>query len=376
MGAPVALEQGHPFRVEFFAATAEFLSEMIVDTVRHQKFLILGPAIGPFGQPDLFLAQRLAVRARGVLLVRRAVTDVAFDDDQARPIVNALGDRDCISDPLAIVGVADPLHVPAIGEEPPGDILGEGKSGIALDRDVVAIVDPAKIAELQMAGKRGGLAADPLHHAAVAAQREDVVIEQGETRLVEIPRQPVCGNRHADARCNPLAKRSRCGLDTRGQVVFRMTWAFAVELAKALQIVERHRRSADPLVIFVDRLDAGQVQHRIEQGRGMAGGKHEAIAVRPDRILRIETEEILPQRVDDRRHRHRRARMAGFRLLNGVNAKGANGVDADFVDRTSWGYHARPFTVRTGQKRTPTVSTTNRCAVALLVPVRRTQRLS
>src|ERR1700756_5504284 len=75
----------------------------------------------------------------------------------------------------------------------------------------------------------------------------------------------------------------------------------------------------------------------------MAVGQHKAVAVRPDRILRIETEGGLPQRVNDRRHPHRGARMAGFRLLNRVNAQGANCVDADLVDRTAWRHHVVPL---------------------------------
>src|SRR4029077_17188162 len=108
--------------------------------------------------------------AGGVLLMRRTVADMALDDDQARPILDALGNRDRVGDALAIVGIADPLHMPAIGEKSPGDIFAEGKSGIALDRDVVAVVDPAEVAELLMPGERGSFAADPHHHAAVAAE--------------------------------------------------------------------------------------------------------------------------------------------------------------------------------------------------------------
>jgi hypothetical protein len=147
--------------------------------------------------------------------------------------------------------------VPAIGEKPPRDVLGERECGIALDRDVIAVVDPAEIAELQMAGERRGLAAHTLHHAAVAAQREDVIIEESEIRSVEVPRQPIGGDRHADAGGDPLAERPRRRLDAGGQVVFRMTRTLAVELAEPLQIVERDRRRAQPLVFFVDRPNPG-----------------------------------------------------------------------------------------------------------------------
>ena len=40
---------------------------------------------------------------------------------------------------------------------------------MALDRDAVAVVDPAKVAEHLMAGERGRFARYALHHVAVAA---------------------------------------------------------------------------------------------------------------------------------------------------------------------------------------------------------------
>jgi hypothetical protein len=50
----------------------------------------------------------------------------------------------------------------------------------------------------------------------------------------------------------------------------------------------------------------------------MAGRQHEAVAIRPDRVIGIEAQEALPETVDDRRQRHRRPRMAGVGLLYGV----------------------------------------------------------
>jgi len=147
VGDPIALEQCQPLRPELRSASPEFRREVLVHTIRHQKFRVLWPAIGAFREPDLLLTQGFAVRARGILLMRRTIADMALDDDQARPIVNALGDRDRVGDPLTIVGVADPLHVPAIVEKTPGDVLAEGECGVPLDRDVVAVVDPAEIAE-------------------------------------------------------------------------------------------------------------------------------------------------------------------------------------------------------------------------------------
>ena len=58
--------------------------EVLVDAVGDEELGVLGPAVGALGLPHLLVAERLAVGGRGVLLVRRAVADVAVDDDQGR----------------------------------------------------------------------------------------------------------------------------------------------------------------------------------------------------------------------------------------------------------------------------------------------------
>ena len=71
---------------------------------------------------------------------------------------------------LLIVGVADAEDVPAVAEEARGHVFAEGQRGVALDGDVVVVVDPAEVGELEVPGQGRGLAADAFHHAAVAAE--------------------------------------------------------------------------------------------------------------------------------------------------------------------------------------------------------------
>ena len=64
------------------------------------------------------------------------------------------------------------------------------------------------------------------------------------------------------------------------------------------------------LLVRVHRLNASEVQHRrgstaltpvrcsiVEQHRCVPGGKHETVAIRPDRILGIKPEKVLPQTI-------------------------------------------------------------------------------
>ena len=82
------------------------------DPVGHEELGILRPAIGALGEPHLVLAQRLAMGRGGVDLVRRAIADMAVEDDQRRPALGLAEDRQRILDALEIVGIADPQHVP------------------------------------------------------------------------------------------------------------------------------------------------------------------------------------------------------------------------------------------------------------------------
>ena len=106
-----------------------------------------------------------------------------------------------------------------------------------------------------------------------------------------------------------------------------MAGRLAAELAEAANVVQRHRRFAQPLVIGIHRMHPGEVKNGPEQHRGVPVGEHEPVAVGPDRILRIILQHPVPNRVDQRRQRHRRARMAGLGLLHGINGERADRID-------------------------------------------------
>ena len=100
---------------------------------------------------------------------------------------------------LQVVGIAHARDVPAVPEEPRRHVVAERQRRVALDGDLIVVVDPAQVGQLEVPGERGGLAGDPFHHAAVAAERVDVVIEQIESGTIEVAGQPAFGDGHADA---------------------------------------------------------------------------------------------------------------------------------------------------------------------------------
>jgi len=116
-------------------------------------------------------------------------------------------------------------------------------------------------------------------------------------------------------------------------MVLGVAGTLAAELAEAADVLERHRGRTQALVVGIDRLDARQMQHGVKQHRGMPVGEHEAVAIGPDRILGIEAQEVLPQREDDGRHGHRRARMPRLGRFDGIDRERADRVDCELVER-------------------------------------------
>ena len=324
---PVVREHVHPGVALRGPARAHVLREMAGDALRHQELGILGPAIEALGQLDLLGAEGLAVGRVRVLLVGSAIADVAVDDDEGRPALGPGRGLVRTIEHLEIVGIAHPADVPAVGDEARGHVLAEGEVGMPLDRDLVVVVDPDEIVELEVAGEGGRFVGDALHHAAVAGEGVDAMREQLEARLVVARGQPLRCDGHAHAGRDALTERPRGRLDARGPAVLRMAGAAAVELPEAFDVVEGHGQLAERFVFRVDGLDFGEVQERIEQHRCVAHGQDEPVAVRPDGVVRIEAQVSLPERVRDRRHGHGRARVAGVRLLHRVHRQRADCVD-------------------------------------------------
>ena len=117
-------------------------------------------------------------------------------------------------------------------------------------------------------------------------------------------------------------------------MVLRVTRTLAADLPEPLDVIEGNRGLAETLILGVDRLHPGEMQQCIKQHRGVAVRKHEAIAIGPDRIVGVEAQEVLPQRVGHRRQCHRCAGMAGIGLLHGIHRERANGVYAKLIARS------------------------------------------
>ena len=109
--------------------------------------------------------------AGGVLFVRSSVANDAFQNDQHRLAAIArfkLVHR-CV-DRIEIVGVGYRSGPPSQTFETFGDVFAKRQFGVAFDRDIVVVVDPAKVAEGKVTGERSGFCGDAFHQVAVAAK--------------------------------------------------------------------------------------------------------------------------------------------------------------------------------------------------------------
>jgi hypothetical protein len=57
---------------------------MLAAAVRDEELCILGPPIAALGEADLLLTERFAMGGGSILLVRRAVADMAIQNDKGR----------------------------------------------------------------------------------------------------------------------------------------------------------------------------------------------------------------------------------------------------------------------------------------------------
>src|SRR5580698_6535161 len=96
-------------------------------------------------------------------------------------------------------------------------------------------------------------------------------------------------------------------------------------------IIERNRRLSQCLIVSIDCLRVGEMEHRPEQHRGVAVREYEAIAVGPDRILGIKAHDAVPECVEQGCERDRRVRVSRLGMLACVYRKGAYGVDTQLI---------------------------------------------
>src|SRR5215471_2901844 len=197
--------------------------------------------------------------------MRRTISDVAVEHDEGRPAGRLLEHPERVFNAIDIIGIPDAQHIPAIGEETRCNIFREGNAGVAFNRDVVVVPDPAEAIEPEVSRKRRGFGRYAFHHAAVAADSVDVVVKDVVSRPVITSGQPLLRDCHTYARGHALPQGACRSLDARDPVIFGMPWSLAAELPKTANVIERYGRLPEPFVVGVYGLYTREMQDRPQQ---------------------------------------------------------------------------------------------------------------
>ncbi|MGY4486277.1 hypothetical protein ACVWWR_005468 [Bradyrhizobium sp. LM3.2] len=261
------------------------------------------------------------MRLLGALTIRRAIADDGAAGDQ-RGLCALTLLRNRLRNCFGIMPV-DTAHRPAGGGEARELVVGGRERGRAVNGYAVVVEQHDQARKLEMASERDRLLADAFHQTAVADDHISEMID----KAFAVPRiAHSLGECHADRGRNPLAQRTGRRLDARRVAIFRMARRLGAPLPERLDVVE-----AD--------VAAGKMEQCIEQHRAMARRQHEAIAVRPIGVSRVEFQESREQHGRDIGHAHGQAGMAGLRGLDGVDRKEANRVGEIVVrDRREVGF--------------------------------------
>src|SRR5450830_722513 len=264
------------------------------------------------GQGDFRVTQWGAVAVFLALLVRRTEADGGLAADQGRTVAFARGlDGGLDLFRIMTVDIAD--HLPVVGLETLGRIVGEPAFDFAVDGDAVVVIEGDQLAQVQGTGQGSDFVGNAFHHAAITEEHIGVVVDDVVAGTVELRRQDFFRQGEAHGVGQALAERTGGGFHARGVAVFRVTWSAAVQLTEVLQVVDR-------------QVVAGQVQQRVDQHRAMAVGQHEAVTVGERRVARVVLQVITPQYFGNIRHTHGGTGMAAVGFLHGIHAEGTNGV--------------------------------------------------
>ncbi len=209
-------------------------------------------------------------------------------------------------------------HVPAVGLEALGRVVGEPAFHVTVDGDAVVVPEGDQLAQAQGTGQGTGLVGDTFHHATIAHEHIGVVVDDVVAVTVELAGQRLFGDGHTHGIGDALAQGTGGGFHARGVAVFGMAGGLGVQLAEVLQL-------------FHGQVVARQVQQGVDEHGAMAVGQDETVTVEPLGVVGVVLEETVPQHLGDVRHSHGGARMAGLCLLHRIHAQGTDGIGEFFT---------------------------------------------
>ena len=198
-----------------------------------------------------------------------------------------------------------------------GDVFAERDVGVALDRDVVVVIEHDQIAEPLVAREAARLTRDAFLHVTVGDEHPDRGVEDALARLrvrVEQAALAARRHRHPDRGGDALTERTGGRLDSQRVAMFGVARGPAAPLPVELQVVDRESV-------------ARQVELDIDGEAGMPARKHEPIASDPVGIGGVVPQKFLEEEVGRGRQAHGGTRVAVSGRLDRIHRQGADVVD-------------------------------------------------
>mmetsp|Transcript_37989 Transcript_37989/g.94396 ORF Transcript_37989/g.94396 Transcript_37989/m.94396 type:complete len:304 (+) Transcript_37989:1104-2015(+) len=223
----------HPF-VIFGDERGLVLLEVIIGLRGHIP-LVLGEA-KRLTCGILELHASLTVGSAGAGDLVDALANDGLAHDEGWLAVAGLGVRVSLGDRLHVVAV-NGEDLPALRLEPHGDILGLRVLGHLVESDAVGVVHEDQVVKLLVASEGNSLVRDALLQASIAAQDDDLVVNNGVVSRVERGRRQLgrCG--HADTVANALAEGTSGGLDAWGPAELRVAGGLGVLGTEVLDLI-------------------------------------------------------------------------------------------------------------------------------------------
>ncbi len=315
---PVALVGLEPLRpcLPELAPAAARSPVQLDDVLGDVEGLVRRQAHDRLGRVDVLVLEGVAVGLGVVGLGGGGERDVAAHDHERRLVLDVRRDAQRALEGVGVLGcLAQLLHVPPVGLEPPGGVVAQGELGRTVDRDVVVVVHADEAAEALVAGQRRGLVGQALGQVAVAGDAVRAVVDHVRP---EARPQVALRQRHAHRVAEALTEGTGRDLDPRCVTVLGMAGRAAAPLPELLEVAQRQRVP-------------GEVQHRVEEDRRVAGGQDEAVSVRPGRVGRVVPQDARPQDVGERGEGHRGALVPRPRPVRRVHGEAPDHVDGPLL---------------------------------------------
>ncbi|MNW50919.1 hypothetical protein D3C74_283840 [compost metagenome] len=215
---------------------------MLAYFLRNIEIFFIYPFVILFGQLRFFSAQRGAVgtaMAAFALLVRASVTDHCLHFDQRWTFSVAFRFFERRFDGRQIVAVFHTQRLPAVSFETLTHVLREAEIQLAVQRDVVGVIEENQFAKLQVTGERCRFTGHALHQVAVAADAVRIVIDHFQIAFIVSRSQLGFCKRHPYCHRQTLTKRAGCRIHTSGMTKLRMTRRFTAPLAELFNFFHR-----------------------------------------------------------------------------------------------------------------------------------------